>query len=420
MCRPLGIGASNGTRFGAVECSSSFQGPVSESAVLWQLYIVRVLIIREWFFMCKSHIEHDLRTRPDLVRAALTSHTECNAALVSGRYELRPRLRARNAGYLSLLLASILVVGATSGCTSNTTSFTRYNPEKRFHTNHGRQDRIVIGITDPGEGVFDTAEWAFIKHRAPWQPLSRALKTRFGVPVAFRQLKPFQVAHLLQNGRCDFAIVSNEEFHQLTAAGTIMKEVALAEPYQRQGVLVTRADSDIKSLEDFRDRAFAFGPRMDPVLFYQALEVLDQAGISPSDLRHETVLTGFDGALQNHRSSREAAYSLIYGRNADGAVIEASEFDGYPETGGRWLPVSYTFSKDQFRELARTRVLQSITLSRARWIAAPHVDNGRLEQLRLFLVSAHVRYPEALHALGFGRFSAPEHLQTASRSSDQE
>ncbi|MGB0716008.1 MAG: hypothetical protein ACPGXK_09020, partial [Phycisphaerae bacterium] len=97
-----------------------------------------------------------------------------------------------------------------------------------------------------------------------------------------------------------------------------------------------------------------------------------------------------------------------------GAVLDVAEFEAYPETGGRYFPMAYTFSRDQFRELARTEVLQSVTLNRARWLAAPHVDAGTLEELRLFLVSAHIRHRDALHALGFSRFSAPEHLQTAS------
>ncbi|MGB0716256.1 MAG: PhnD/SsuA/transferrin family substrate-binding protein [Phycisphaerae bacterium] len=173
---------------------------------------------------------------------------------------------------LMIGLSGFVFLSLSGGCSSSDTSFTRFNPDNRFVLKHNEAERMVIGITDPGQGVFDTADWAFIKHRAPWQPLSVAIGDALRVPVAFRQLKAFQVAHQLERGRCDFALVSNEEFQQLSAAGTMMKEVVLAEPYQRQGVLVTRAGSDVKSLTDFRGLAFAFGPRTDPVLFYQALK----------------------------------------------------------------------------------------------------------------------------------------------------
>jgi hypothetical protein len=275
------------------------------------------------------------------------------------------------------------------------------------HRSHVHRDNIVIAITDPQEGVFDTAEWALIKHRAPWSPMARALQDKLDRDVVFRLLKPFQIAYYFQNGLCDFALTSEDEYVEISEEGVESAVVALAEPYRRQGLLVTRSDSDIQSLEDVRNKRFAFGPRTDPILFYKTLEVLDEAGISPSDLKHETVLTGFDGALQNHRTSKLAAYELIYGGNAAAAVVEASEFEAYPDTGGRWLPIGYTFSKDQFRILGRTGVSQSVTIHRARWIAAPHVDNETMVNVRMYLVGAHVVNPPVLHALGFARFSAP-------------
>jgi len=294
-----------------------------------------------------------------------------------------------------------------AGCTESKAPVTIFNPDKRRPLFARSKPKIVIGLTDPGKGVFDTADWAFIKHRAPWDPMARRLSLATGARIRFQLLTPFQIAHLFQAQRCDFALVSAAEYQELNREGAPAHIIARAEPFRRQGILVADANSEIRSLEDLRGKAFAFGPRTDPVLFYKTLEVLDKAGISPSDLRQEIVLTGFDGSLQHHRSSRQTAREVVYGLRAQAGVVEAAVFETYPPTGGRWFPLAYTFSKDQFIELARTDPVEAITLPDAVFVAADHVDDALVRRVQEFLVAAHVRAPDAIHALGFGRFSMP-------------
>ncbi len=309
---------------------------------------------------------------------------------------------------LALCLGLLLPAASwCSGCSAGKIPISIFNPDKRTPLFARTKPKVVIGVTDPGKGVFDTADWAFIKHRAPWDPMARDLSVFTDTRIRFHLLTPFQIAHLFESKRCDFALVSVEEYQELIREGASARIIARSEPFRRQGILVADARSDIRSLEDLRGRAFAFGPRTDPVLFFKTLAVLDEAGISPSDLKQEIVLTGFDGALQHHRDSRQAAREIVYGLRAQAGVVEASAYEGYPATGGRWIPLACTFSKDQFIVLDRTEPVEAVTLPEAVFIAADHVDEVLVRRVQEFLVASHVRAPEAIHALGFGRFSMP-------------
>ena len=322
------------------------------------------------------------------------------AALLGAHWRRTVSRRGSHAflGILTLLCA---------GCASSGFSQSVWNPFGLKPLFGPKGETIRIAIVDSHEGVFDTADWAFIQRRAPWEPLARALSSSIGHPVEFRQLKPFQIAYHLQTGRCQFALVSGDTYQLLADENVPATVLAEAEVLRRQGVIVANAKSKIRSLADLKGKRFAFGPRTDPILFYAALEVLDRAGISPSDLRQELVLTGFDGSLQNRRSSRMAAKEIAYGVGTDAGVIEAAEYDAYPETGGRWLPLFFSFSKDQFVELARTEAVEAVTLTDATFIAGVCVEPELADKVRAFLTSAHKEKPEVAHALGFSRFREP-------------
>ncbi|MCH8967053.1 MAG: PhnD/SsuA/transferrin family substrate-binding protein [Planctomycetes bacterium] len=316
-----------------------------------------------------------------------------------------------------LLLPALLLVLSTS-CARSGFSQTEWNPFGLQRLFGGAKETVHIAIMDTGEGVFDTADWAFIKRRAPWQPLARALSSATGHRVLFRQLKPFQIAYHLKTGRCQFALVSRDGYDEILeilgkggpgSPGVVLLETKVR---RRQGVIVANVRSEIRALLDLHGKRFAFGPRDDPVLFFSVLELLDRAGISPSDLKQEIVLTGFEGALQHHPTSRRAAREIVYGRGTDVGVIAASDYDAYRDTGGRWAPIAYTFSKDQFVELARTDVHEAVTLKDARFLACESAPPELVEQFRSFLLGVHESNPEALAALGFSRFEAPREQDT--------
>ncbi len=293
------------------------------------------------------------------------------------------------------------------GCGPTHFSQSAWNPFSLTPALERSDESIRIAVLDSDEGVFDTAEWAFIKRRPPWDALGRAMTRRLGRPVYFEQLKLFQIANHLGTGRCHFALVSGDAYRSLRAQGVPVTVLLEPRTLRRQGLIVASAESDIHSIEDLAGRRFAFGPRKDPVLFYNTLEVLDRAGIAPSDLQQELVITGFDGSLQNHASSRDAAREIVYGLGTDAGVIESNEYAAFPESGGQGVPLLYTFSKDQFRGLGKTDVIEAITLPDCKLLMGEGVAPDLAKPVRSLLIAAHIRTPGAIHDLGFARFEAP-------------
>ena len=179
---------------------------------------------------------------------------------------------------------------------------------------------------------------------------------------------------------------------------------------------MARAGSDIKTLDDLKGRRFAFGPRGDVVLDKAALEFLESSGVPKSELR-----SLLPGQRQHHLNSHEVANEVAYVIGTDAGVIEADEFDNYPETGGRWLPLAATFSRDQFRELGRTKPIRTAALAAGPVVAGAHADEELIQKTQAFLLSAHSDRPKVTRSLGFARFLAPQmgpaaDLQTASRA----
>ena len=74
------------------------------------------------------------------------------------------------------------------------------------------------------------------------------------------------------------------------------------------------------------------------------------------------------------------------------------------DTGGRFLPGVFTFSKDQFRILGRTETIPSDPVVRWRFVAATHTDAALIHTVRSFLVAADETNPSVLAALGISRF----------------
>jgi ABC-type phosphate/phosphonate transport system substrate-binding protein len=109
------------------------------------------------------------------------------------------------------------------------------------------------------------------------------------------------------------------------------------------------------------------------------------------------------GLLQFHHSSREAAKEVAYGMTGAG-VIEAAEFDAYPDTGGKWIPFAETFSKDQFRELGRTPQVREDTMGEGPFVAGDQTDRETVDKVRRFLLSAETDSPQVVRSLGFARF----------------
>jgi ABC-type phosphate/phosphonate transport system substrate-binding protein len=256
---------------------------------------------------------------------------------------------------------------------------------------------LRIGLSHEHGGIFDVRSWG---KKVPWDALVRDLSTHVGRPVVVENYQPFQIGlHLRDTGRLHFALVGADDFLAMTKEEPVGKVVALSEARVRQGVIVARAKSSIEKISDLQGKWFAFGPKDDPVLHQATAAFLADAGMPSSEMG-----TLIPGLPQFHISSREAAKEIAYGLGTEAGVIEAAEFDAYPQTGGRWIPFVETFSKDQFRVLGRTPPTRVDTMAEGPLIASDQTDADLVEKVRDFLLSADTEHPQVVESLGFARF----------------
>lgn len=266
------------------------------------------------------------------------------------------------------------------------------------------QQPVRIGMVHAQKGIFDPATWDIARVGSPWTPLALRLQRKLGQPVQIADLEPFQVAAHLQSGRIDFAFLAAEDYVKLTDEfGELGKVIAVSEVQERQGLIVARTFSDIKSLADVRGRRFAFGPAGDPVLDIGAREALEAAEVPVESLQRE--LLPVPNSYQHHISSNEAAYEIVYGLGTDVGVIEKSEYEAYPDKGGNFL--MRTFSKANFRVLGETKAVRVNTIPEGPFLAAADTDPHVVQAVQKFLLSAHDKDPAALSAMGLAAFRAP-------------
>ncbi len=305
---------------------------------------------------------------------------------------------------LTLICAGlVLCVVWSAGCSQTSFSESVWNP---FHLEFNfdiTQDPLRIGIVYSGEGLLTLEKWFLLRKAPPYARLRSELGRHLGCAVQFMELEPFQIAAHLQSGRIQYALVSDKDYQIMTEAGASGLIVASAAPLTRRGVIVASAKSSIQSLAEIKGRRFAFGPKDDPVLAVAALAALESAGVGKGDIKKE-LLPVIPNAewLQYHISSFEAAKEIVYGLGTEVGVIEAAEYESFPDTGGRLIPLR--LAKDNFRVLGETETVRSQTTLAGPFIASPQADPEVTRKVVEFLSTAHTKTPKALHNVGLARF----------------
>ena len=311
-----------------------------------------------------------------------------------------PDKSIRIAGILGLLVA----VACFSGCSEVRFSSTVLNPFNMKLPFLPYQQPVRIGIVHRNAGVFDPTTWDQKGMGSPWNPLRIELERVLNKPVQIEDLKLFQLAAHLQSGRLDFAFFSAEDYAELQKEfGQVGQVLAISKVSKRQGLIVARAESEVQSMEDIRGRRFAFGPRGDKVLFDAALSVLESSGVKAEEIKKE--ILPIPNSYQYHISSAEAAFEVVYGLGTDVGVIEASEYEEYPDSGGSFLLRS--FGKDNFRVLARTQEISAETIAKGPFLASAEANPEDVKRVIGFLLTDSGKQKRVFAAMGLSGFQAP-------------
>jgi len=131
--------------------------------------------------------------------------------------------------------------------------------------------------------------------RARFEPLTRYLQDRSGIPFEAVYLNTFEVPEAFERGDLDIV-------HSNSLLYVIMHEKGL-EPlagekrgsmgYRSAGGIIVRADSPIKTLADLAGKRMAFGPQLAPTGFLTQYELLIEAGVDPElDLEYYAIPWG--------------------------------------------------------------------------------------------------------------------------------
>jgi len=310
---------------------------------------------------------------------------------------------------------SVLVVVMIAGCEQKQEDVSIFNPfgfKMPFGLN---EEPVRIGIATKSQGILDPKSWDLLNVGSPWNPLRDAMQKKLKRPVQIEPMKPFQIAANLKSGRLDFGFMSQEDYTLSSAdVGAFGNVLAVSELANRQGLIVANANSDVMSIPEISGKRFAFGPQGDPVLDVAAKEALQAAGLPIESIAKELVGLSKDTLIsinssQHHISSNEVAYEVAYLIGTDAGVIEASDYEQWPEKGGNLL--LRTFSKDQFRVLGKTESVEINTIDQGPFVASTMTDPRLVDQVTGFLLAANDTNNRQLRTLGLARFK-PAHKQS--------
>lgn len=162
--------------------------------------------------------------------------------------------------------------------------------------------------------------------------LTEYLSKRLGRPIDLRIAVDFEgaIKDIGQNitQLCYMTPSTFIEANKKYGVGVLVKALREGKPYHR-AVIITRADSDLKSIEDLKGRTFAFGDRRSTSSHIIPRAMLKQAGIDIKDLKYYNYLGHHDDVVK----------AVLNGEFDAGGVMEAVAYR-FKDKGIRFLKFS--------------------------------------------------------------------------------
>ncbi len=165
-----------------------------------------------------------------------------------------------------------------------------------------------------------------------FSPFTEYLSRRIGKPVDLKVAVDFETAikDIGQNitQLCYMTPSTFIEANKRYGVNVLTRALRDGKPYHHS-VIITRQDSDIRSIEDLKGRSFAFGDRRSTSSHIIPRSMLKQAGIDLSDLKYYNYLGHHDDVVK----------AVLNGEFDAGGVMEATAYK-FKDRGIRFLKFS--------------------------------------------------------------------------------
>jgi phosphonate transport system substrate-binding protein len=138
--------------------------------------------------------------------------------------------------------------------------------------------------------------------------------------------------------------------------------------YRSTGLIAVRADSDIRSIADLKDKTMVFGPMLSPMSYLIQYDLMLRAGLNPDeDLAFYTIPRG-------SYKHEKVIYSVMFGRY-DAGAFALLDFERMVNSG--------RIRKDDFRIIARGEPIPYCTFGYTQRVDDAFAERFREELLRI-------------------------------------
>ncbi|RMG61457.1 MAG: phosphate/phosphite/phosphonate ABC transporter substrate-binding protein [Deltaproteobacteria bacterium] len=208
------------------------------------------------------------------------------------------------------------------------------------------------------------------ENRARFTPLARYLEEKLGRKIIVSHVNTYDFLDKAKKGEFDF-IQSNGYIYVLVkeevGAKLVAREVKADTGKDTGGLIVTRADSPIRTVADLKGKTFVFGPVLSPGGYMCQYYTMVESGFDP-----ETDLARYD-FLKGSWKHEKVVYGVYFGAYDAGAVkvgdLERMEREG-------------KIDRKDFRVVASSPPVPNCT-----FYALPHVGDDLVESMRDALLS---------------------------------
>ncbi|MBN2447653.1 MAG: PhnD/SsuA/transferrin family substrate-binding protein [Phycisphaerae bacterium] len=278
---------------------------------------------------------------------------------------------------VATLLACVLLMAFATGCRSFINLFGIQTPL-----------RMALVTDNPAD---------LLNPFSPYDPLLKKMSGAVGQPVRLEPCFAFQAGPQLSNGWYRLAIATPA---QLAQFGAVEDLHALAITYDgknvalRPAVLIVKADSGIKAVEDLRGKRVSFGPQSNSRTYHAAMALIRAHGLTFKDLAQGEMLVQ---PLWRHEPNVLRRAQMVLDGTVDAAFIDQAEWLALPERDQREGEPCRT----KLRAVARTIELPDLFV-----LGSPKLTADRLSRVRIFLLMVGEQHPEVMEPLGYRAFES--------------